>query len=124
MLGCHDDIDIVLRLDAVIEARQQTVGIRRKIETNNVCLLVGNMIQETRILMRKAIMILLPDMRRQNNIERRNLFTPRQLIAHLEPLRMLRSHRINDARKRLIGIEETVTPRQQIALEPSFTHMF
>ncbi len=124
MLGCHDDIDIVLRLDAVIEARQQTVGIRRKIETNNVCLLVGNMIQETRILMRKPIMILLPDMRRQNDVQRRNLLAPRQLIAHLEPLRMLRSHRINDARKRLIGIEETVTPRQQIALEPSFTHMF
>ena len=44
MLGCNDRIHIVLTLDAVIEAGQQAVGIRREIHADNVCFLVSDMV--------------------------------------------------------------------------------
>ncbi len=81
------------------------------------------MIQETRILMREAIMILLPDMRSQNDIQRSNFFSPAQLVAYFEPLCMLSSHGIDDAGKALIAVKEAMTARQQVSFQPAFAHM-
>ena len=47
---------------AVIKNRQQAVGIRRKINAHNIGLLIDDVIEKAGILMRKAIMVLLPDM--------------------------------------------------------------
>ena len=60
MLGGYQHVDIVAAADAVVKAGQQAVGIRRQVQAHNVGLLVGDVIQEARILMRKAVVILLP----------------------------------------------------------------
>ena len=44
MLGCHNGINIVLALDTVIKAGEQTVCIRRQIHADHICLFIGNMI--------------------------------------------------------------------------------
>ena len=60
MLGSYDYVYIISASDTVIEAGQQTVRIRRKVKTYYVCLLIGNVIQESGILMCKSVVILLP----------------------------------------------------------------
>ena len=44
---------------------------------------------------------------------------PRQRRARLEPLRVLRRHRRDDQRERLVGREEAVAAGEQVALEPA-----
>ena len=60
MFGCYDYVYIVLTSDTVIEAGKQTVSVRRQIHTYNVCFLVSDVIEESRILMCKSVVVLLP----------------------------------------------------------------
>ena len=53
----------------MIKAGQQAVGIRRQIQANHVCLLVCNVVKEARILMGKAVVILLPYVGSQNEVQ-------------------------------------------------------
>ena len=46
MLGGDQYVDIVTAADTMVEAAQQAVGIRRQVQADNVCLLVGDVIQE------------------------------------------------------------------------------
>ena len=61
MLGSDDDVDVVLGLEAVIHAGEKTVSIRRKVEADDIRLLVGDVIHEAGILMGEAVVVLLPD---------------------------------------------------------------
>ena len=49
MLGSYNYVYVISASDTVIEAGQQTVCIRRKVETYYVCLLISNVIQESGI---------------------------------------------------------------------------
>src|ERR1700734_2902913 len=62
MLTSYYDVYIVPASQAMVHHRQQTICIRRQINANNIGLLVDNMIQKTRVLVRESIVILLPDM--------------------------------------------------------------
>ena len=73
--------------------------------------------------MGEAIVVLLPDVRREQVVQRRDLAPPRQFERDLQPFRMLAEHRIDDADEGLIAVEQAVSPRQQIALEPSLALM-
>ena len=68
-------------------------------------------------------MVLLPDMRGEQVVQRRDLAPPRQFERDLQPFRMLAEHRIDDADKGLVAVEQAVSPGQQIALEPSLALM-
>ena len=68
MLGRHDDVDIVAALDAVIEAAEQAVCIGRQVQTDNIRLFVGDVVKETRVLMGKAVVVLLPYVGSQNQV--------------------------------------------------------
>jgi len=48
-------IDIVPAAQAVIHHRQQTVGIRRKIDAHDIGLLVDDVVEEAGILMGEAV---------------------------------------------------------------------
>ena len=61
VLARHNDVHIVAALDAVVKAGEQAVGIRRQIHAHDIGLLVGHMVQEAGVLMRKAVVVLLPD---------------------------------------------------------------
>jgi hypothetical protein len=88
----HDDIDVVAAAQAVIGHREQGVGIRRQIDPDDLCLFIDDVVDETRILMAEAVVILTPDMRRQQIIERGNRPPPGDVVAHLEPLGVLVEH--------------------------------
>src|SRR5215469_8783537 len=61
LLVRNDHVDVVLASEAVVRDRQKTVRIGRKINARNGGALIQNNVQETRILMSEAVMILPPD---------------------------------------------------------------
>ena len=76
MLESHNGVDVVLALDAVVEAGEQAVGIRGQVHAHHVCLLVGDVVQETGVLMGKAVVVLLPYIGGQNQVQRSDLLSP------------------------------------------------
>ena len=123
MLGSHNRIHIVLALDAVIKAGQQAVGVGRQIHAYHVCLLICDVIQESGILMGKSVVILLPYIGSQDEVQGRDRLSPGKLIADLQPFRVLCRHGIHDTDKRLVARKETVTSGQKISFQPSLAHM-
>ena len=123
VFGRDDDVDVVLALHAVVEAGEQAVCIGREIHTHDVRLFVCDVIEESRILMSKAVVVLLPDVGGENEVQRRNVLPPRELVANFEPFRVLCRHGIDHADERFVGSEETVASREDIAFQPAFAHM-
>ena len=78
-LPAIDDVDVVAAAQAMIQDREQAVGIRRQIDAHDLGLFVHDVIDETGVLMREAVVILPPDMRGQQIIQRGDLPPPRQM---------------------------------------------
>ncbi len=70
--------------------------------------------------MREAVVVLTPDQRRDQQVERRHLGAPGQLVALLQPLGVLVEHRVDDVDERLVAVDETVPAAQQVTLQPAF----
>src|SRR5271165_6285448 len=81
------------------------------------------MIDEARILVGKTIVILAPDMRTQQVVERCNLAPPGESRGDLQPLGVLIEHRINDVNERLVAVEQPVSSGEQVAFEPTLALM-
>ena len=117
--GDHD-VDVVAAAQAVIHHRQQAVGIRRQVDAHDLGLLVHHVVDEARILMREAVVILPPDVRRQQVVQRRDLAAATAGCERdLQPLRVLVEHRIDDVDERLVAVEQSMPPGEQIAFEPA-----
>jgi len=56
----HDHVDIIAAAQAMIEDRQQAIGVRRQIDTYDIGFLVDDVIEKAGILVREAVVILLP----------------------------------------------------------------
>jgi len=69
--------------------RQKTVSVRREVDANDIRALVGHNIEEAGILVREAVVVLPPNHRRQQDVERGNLGTPFHLQTLLKPLAVL-----------------------------------
>ena len=121
--GDHD-VDIVAAAQAMVHHRQQAVGIRRQINAHDLGLLVHDVVDEAGILVREAVVILAPDMRRQQIVQRGDLPPPRQLRCDLQPLGVLVEHRIDDVDERLVAVEQAMPPGEQVALEPALALVF
>src|SRR5262249_35607304 len=65
LLAGDDDVDVVPAAQAVIGDRQQAVGVGRQVDADDLGLLVGNVVDEPRVLMAKAVVVLPPDVARQ-----------------------------------------------------------
>src|SRR4029078_4820028 len=81
------------------------------------------MIDEARVLMAEAVVILPPYMAREQVVERRDRSPPRDLGRHLQTLGALVEHRVDDVDDRLVTSEKAVPAGQQIALEPTLTEV-
>ena len=90
---------------AVIHDRKQAVGVGRKIDPDDAGFLVDDVIEETGILMREAVVVLLPDMRGEQVIERGDVPPPWQLGGDLQPLGVLVEHRVDDMNECLVAVE-------------------
>ena len=123
LLAGNDDVDVVPAAQAVIGDRQQAVGVGRQVDADDLGLLVDDVIDKSGILMAEAVVILSPDMARQEVVQRTDRSPPGNVIAHLQPLGVLVEHRIDDVDERLVAGEEAVPAGQEIALEPALALM-
>ena len=83
LLAGDDDVDVVPAAQAVIGDRQQAVGVRRQVDADDLGLLVGNVVDEPRVLMAKAVVVLPPDVARQQVGQRADRPPPGTVSAHL-----------------------------------------
>ena len=123
LLASHDDIDVVAAAQAMVGHRQQAVGVGRQVDAHHIGRLVGHMVHEAGVLVRQAVVVLPPDMRGEQNVQRCNGCTPRDLAADFQPLGMLVEHRIDDVDEGLVAREQAMAPGQQVALQPAFAQV-
>ena len=123
ILAGDDDVHIVAAAQTMIPDREQTIGIRRQIDAHDGGLFVHDVVNETGVLMREAVVHLLPDMRGQQIVQRRDGTSPRQAGGDFQPLGVLVEHRIYDVDERLVAIEQSVPAGEQIGFEPAFALM-
>ena len=98
-LVCDDHVHVVRTAQAVVCHAKQAVRIGRQIDARHLRALIRDDIQKARILVGEAIVILTPDERRNQEIDRRDRGSP----AQLQPLGVLVEHRVNDMHKGFIG---------------------
>ena len=68
LLVGDDTIDVVLATEAVVHATQETVAIWRKVNPNDFGALVADDVQEARILMGEAVVVLTPHLLQPKSI--------------------------------------------------------
>ena len=69
LLARHNHVDVIPAAQTVVDYREQAVGVRRQVDTHHFRLLVRNVVQKAWVLVRKAVMILLPHMRGQKIVQ-------------------------------------------------------
>ena len=79
MFAGHHHVDVMPAAQAMIKNREQTVGIGRQIDAHDIGLLVDDVVEEARVLVREAVVILLPDMGGEQIIQRGDFSAPGQL---------------------------------------------
>jgi hypothetical protein len=124
LLAGDDHVDAVVGAQAMIGDPQQRVGIGRKVDADDVGLLVGDEIDEAGVLVAEAVMVLAPDMRGQEIVERGDRAAPRQRARYLQPFGVLVEHGIDDVDEGFIAGEEPVPAGEQVAFEPALAKMF
>src|ERR1017187_3624023 len=98
----------------MIRDGKQRIRIGGQVDADDLGLLVDDVIDEARILMAEPVVILPPNVARQEIIERRDRPTPRDVMADLEPFGVLVEHRIDDVDEGLITRKEAMPAREQI----------
>ena len=111
MFAGNYHIDIVPAAQTMIKNRKQAVGIGRKINAHYIRFLIDNMVEETGILMCESVVILLPDMRGKQIIQRSNFSSPGQFQCNFQPFGMLAEHGINNTDESFITIEKPMPVR-------------
>ena len=119
LLAGHDDVHVVAAAQAVVDHRQQGVGVGRQVHAHHFRLLAGDVVEEARVLVAEAVVVLAPDVAGEQVVQRRDRPAPADAARHLEPLGVLVEHRVDDVDEGLVAREEAVPPRQQVALEPA-----
>ena len=119
MFAGHHHVDVIPAAQAMIKDREQTIGIRRQVNAHDIGLFVDDVIEKTGVLMREAVVILLPDVGGEQIVQRGYLPAPGQFQTYLQPLGVLAEHRINNTNEGLVAVEQPVPAGQQIALQPT-----
>src|ERR1051326_8162181 len=78
-------VHIMAAAQAVIGDRKERIRIGRQIQADDFFFVVHYMIDETRVLMAEAVVVLTPHMRGEQIIERSNRPPPWYVASHLEP---------------------------------------
>ena len=76
MLARHDHIDVVAASQAMIHHRQQAIRVGRQVDAHDLRFLVDHVVDESRILVREAVVVLTPDVGAQQVVERCDLAPP------------------------------------------------
>src|SRR6185312_9718169 len=108
----------------MVHDRQEAVGVRRKINADDLRFFVDDVVDKTRILMCESIVVLSPDMGGKQDIEGGEFPAPRKSSRDFQPFGMLVEHRVDDMYKSFVAIEETVSAGKQVAFHPAFALVF
>lgn len=119
LLARDDHVDVVPAAQAVVVRAEKGVGVRRKVDAHDLGLLVHDMVDEPGVLVREAVVVLAPDVAREQVVQRRDRPAPRDLAGDLEPLGVLVEHRVDDVDERLVAVEHAVASGEEVPLEPS-----
>ena len=117
------DVDVVAAAQAVIGHREQAVGVRRQVDADDLGLLVHDVIDEPRILVREPVVVLAPHVRGEQVVQRRDRPPPGDVASDLQPFGVLVEHGVDDVDERLVAVEQPVAAGQQVALEPSLAEV-
>ena len=123
LLAGDDDVDVVATAETVVGDGEQRVRVRRQVDADELGLLVDHVVDEAGILVREAVVVLTPHVRREEVVERGDGPPPGDLPGRLQPLRVLVEHRVDDVDERLVAVEEPVPAGQQVALEPALAEV-
>ena len=115
----HDHVDVVAAAQAMIGHRKQRVGVGRQIDADDLRLFVDDVVDEARVLVAEAVVVLPPDVRRQQVVERGDRPPPGNVPRHLQPFGVLVEHRIDDVDERLVAGKEAVPAGEQISFQPA-----
>ena len=77
VLTANHEIDVVQAAEAVIHGRQEAVCVGREVDTHHLGLLVDDVVDETGVLVREAVVVLSPDVGGQQVVQRGDLPPPR-----------------------------------------------
>ena len=81
LLAGDDDVHVVAAAQAVVGHREQRVRIGRQIDADDLRLLVHDVIDEAGILMAEAVVVLPPDVRREQVVQRGDRPAPGNVAA-------------------------------------------
>src|SRR6476661_6044103 len=123
LLARDDHVHIVTAAQAVVGDGQERVRVRREIDADDLGLLVHHVVDEAGVLMREAVVVLPPHVGGEEVVERGDRPPPGDVARHLQPLRVLVEHRVDDVDERLVTVEETVPARQEIPPEPALAEV-
>jgi len=101
----HHHVDVAAAAQAMVEYREQAVRIGREVHADDVGLLVDDVIEEARVPAGEAVVVLLPDVRCEQVVQRRDRLAPGELARHPQPLGMLAEHRVDDAEVALVLVQ-------------------
>src|ERR1035438_1893774 len=82
------------------------------------------MIDEAGVLVGEAVVVLSPDMAREEVVQRGDRPAPGYFCTGLQPLRVLVEHRVHDVDEGLVAVEEPMATAEKVALQPTLTLMF
>jgi hypothetical protein len=123
LLARHHHVDVIAAAQAVVGDAQEAVRVGRQVDADHLGLLVDDVVDEPRILMAEAVVVLPPDMARQQVVEGRDGAAPGNVLANLEPLGVLVEHRVDDVDEGLVAGQEPVPAGKQVPLQPALALM-
>src|SRR5882672_4123491 len=74
--------------------------------------------------MAEAIVVLTPDVRREQIVQRSYRSPPREMARNLKPLGVLVEHRVHNVNEGLVTGKKSVAASQQITFQPALALMF
>src|SRR5204862_3710831 len=83
LLANHDYVDVIAAAQAMVSDGEERVRIRRQVDSDDLGLLVHDMIDEAGILMTEPVVVLPPDMGGEQVIQRSDWPAPRDVPRHL-----------------------------------------
>lgn len=92
LLVGYDDIDVVRAAKAVVRHGKKAVSIGRQVYMDYLRTLIRDDIEETGVLVSKAVVVLSPDCGSEEDIEGGYFDTPLDFVALLDPFAVLVDH--------------------------------
>ena len=123
LLARHDDIDVLAAAQTVIGDRKQAVRVGGQVDADDLGFLVHHEVDKAGVLVGETVVVLPPDVRGEQVVERGDWPPPGKPVRHLQPLRVLVEHRVDDVNESLVAVEQAMSPGEQVALQPALAEV-